>query len=57
MNKRTNIYSLNNKKRGLFTIMWVTFSSTVKVSNNGIRKPDSFFEKQTHTQKGEGNEF
>ena len=53
MNKRTNIYSLNKKKRGLFTIMWVTFSLTVKVSNNGIRKSDSFFEKQTHTHTRE----
>ena len=37
--------------------MWVIFSLTVKVSNNGIRKPDSIFEKQTHTQRRERNRF
>ena len=33
--------------------MWVTFSLIGKVSNNGIRKSDSFFEKQIHTHKRE----
>ena len=54
MNKRTNIYSLKKREDYLvFTIMWVTFSSTDKISNNGIRKLDSFFKKQTRTHKRE----
>ena len=54
MNKRTNIYSLKKREDYLvFTIMWVTFSSIDKISNNGIRKLDSFFKKQTHTHTRE----